>query len=251
MKREASTSVSTSRGQGDRPTEAATLKGNVSTVTVTCDPDRRDSHRFPLICCSATRGFVRLTGFVNGDPREKEILALADRITDSPDGAFVAVMPEVGSSPGLALIQANHNSQGDETFYQRVHGDSHGIWRDYYFSAVYTAIRAGDSLWKEDEIRLAHPINGGWDQELMTVALEAIGYLTDQQALNVKIIHLDCLHGDRGRMFERSLATLNGEQRSGDGEFRDFDVDLASMPDSGIQSIDGAALYRIPLARQE
>jgi len=123
--------IETSEGSlGHEPT---VLKGKESTLRVTCDHERKSPSGTPLICCSATRGFVRLTGFTNADPRKEGILALAEWISDNKDGAYVAVIPPVSQSPGLVLIQADHNSRGDETFYQRVHGDSRGRWRDFYF----------------------------------------------------------------------------------------------------------------------
>lgn len=230
----------------------ATLAGKRSNLTVTCDRDREWTTDSPLICCSAPKGFVRLPGFIESDPRKAEILSVAEWLTVSRGGAFTVVFPATKDSKGLALIQADHDGHGSETFYQRHHGDSHGIWRDFYFRTVYIALREGDKVWNAEEIQIAHPVNGGWDLELLTVVLEGIGHLADQRDLNVKTIHLDCLHGIDTRDFKQALDTLNREQTGSDGStYREFEVERerrhfeAQHPDS-----DGA-LFWMRLGRQD
>jgi hypothetical protein len=203
----------------------AVLAGAKSEIVVTCDHDREWNSNTPLICCSAPKGYVRLPDFISNDPRKDQILSVADWMTGARGGAFVAVFPCTEVSEGLALVQADHDGRGSETFYQRHHQDSHGVWRDFYFQTVYAALKEGDALWGSEEIQIAHPINGGWDLELITLVLESIGLLADQQELNVKKIHIDCLDGDRIRDFQQALSTLNREQAESDGaSYREINV---------------------------
>ncbi len=230
--------------------QTALLRGDNSSLNVTCDIDAEGRSGVPLICCSATRGYVHITSFLSDDPRREKITELANWMTESDDGAFVAVTPEAVGRPGVALIQADHGREQGEGFYQRAQGDSHGIWRDFYFTTIFTALREADALWQADEILLAHPVNGAWDLDLMTVALEVIGHLADRQELHVKTIHLDCLHGDRNRMFEQALSTLNREQTSDSkASFREFLVEEVELPsDVGENALD-ARIWQIPLER--
>ncbi len=228
--------------------QTALLRGARSSLDVTCDIDAEGRSGVPLICCSATRGYVRITSFLSDDPRREKITELADWMTESEDGAFVAVVPEAVGRPGVALIQADHGRGQGESFYQRIHGDSPGVWRDFYFATTFAVLKEADALWQADEILLSHPVNGAWDCELMTVVLDALGHLADQQELHAKTIRLDCLHGDRSRMFEQALATLNQEQTTDEKtRFREFAVEQVPFPsETGENALD-ARIWQIPL----
>lgn len=231
---------------------SAVLVGKNSTLRVTCDHEREWTSAIPLVCCSAPEGYVRLPGFIESDPRKAEIISVAEWLTGSRGGAFTVVFPRTKSSQGLALIQADHDGHGNETFYKRLHGESHGVWRDFFFTTIFTALKEGDGLWESEQIQIAHPINGGWDLDLITVTLEAIGHLTDQQELNVNTIHLDCLHGDHTRDFEQALSTLNREQIQTEiSTYREIKVQRETAHFEAQHPNSDGALYWIQLERKD
>lgn len=232
--------------------ESRLLKGKRATVEVTFDPERKPK-KMPEIRNSSLRGYSSCLHILRKRRRwAQEGMELAESITKSQEGAFVALLGTQGPNEPLVLIQADHDTRGSNTFYPSVHGDSHGIWLDFYFRTIFTAIAKADEAWGSSELTLIHPTNSAWDPALLTVALEAIGHLTDQRDLSVQQIHIGCIHGVTGKDFNEAVERLNREQSAEDSPtFDEFEVEEIDHSFSGFLLPPDARLFRIPVARTD
>ncbi|MGB6057605.1 MAG: hypothetical protein WBF71_05020 [Microthrixaceae bacterium] len=230
--------------------QTCVVNGKKSVVEVIFDPDG-ETGQVPVIRCSAPDGYGGLRGQIQGHSSEDQILALADWMTVTTEGAFVAVLDNQVWPNGMVLIQSDHDGRGGRTFYQSIHGDSPGIWLDFYFRTVFTAIKVADKNFSASDLVLRHPTNGSWSEPLLTVSLEAIRNLADQADLTVKRIHIGCIHGiDSAGNFRRAASQLELEVESGTApEFRSFETEEHGLPDA-VGDLPGARLFRIPVGRQ-
>ncbi|MBN8866765.1 MAG: hypothetical protein J0H98_04375 [Solirubrobacterales bacterium] len=235
---------------GEETRQSYVVKGNRSVVEVVFDRKAETGQR-PVIRCSAPDGYGGLAGQAQGHEHEDQVLSLAGWMTTSTDGAFIAVLDAAVWPGGLVLVQADHDGRGSQTFYQSVHGDSPGVWLDFYFRAVFTAIKAADDTFSTPDLVLRHPTNGSWSQPLFTLSLEAIRHLADQTNLSVERIHIGCIHGiDTDRSFRQAVDHLENEIENGTApEFRPFRIEERDLPNE-VGSLSGARLFRIPLGRQ-
>lgn len=231
---------------------AVLLGGKQSEVEVVFDKDG-GKPKSPLICAS-NRGYAPINSFLRGSRGADQLGKLADYLSDTDDGAFVALIDPARRRPPLAVIQSSFGTTSRENFYQRVHGAPHRLWRDFYFRTIFIALDESDRRWRRPEIVMKHPNGGAWNQEAYKVSMEALGFLVDQRELSVEKVHIQCVHGFEAgvRDFGAALESLNEERASGQSpEFRSFEKREIDPAEIEAPEFEGATLFRIPIERSD